>query len=86
MHRRFLDSQVTLAFGTDYPVERITPFRAFYASICRPHRAQFPRLKNLFRAGSQEITLEDDEISYVRTGLCRIEIALLSWARSMALV
>jgi predicted amidohydrolase YtcJ len=31
----FLDQQVVLAFGTDYPVEPITPFRGLYAAVTR---------------------------------------------------
>jgi len=33
--RSFLDHGVTLAFGTDYPVESISPFRGLYAAITR---------------------------------------------------
>jgi predicted amidohydrolase YtcJ len=33
--KSFLDHGVTLAFGTDYPVESISPFRGLYASITR---------------------------------------------------
>lgn len=31
----FLNKGVTLAFGTDYPVEPVTPFRGLYASVTR---------------------------------------------------
>ena len=31
----FLSNGVTLAFGTDYPVEPITPFRGMYAAVTR---------------------------------------------------
>ncbi len=31
----FLDRGVTLAFGTDYPVEPVTPFRGLYAAVTR---------------------------------------------------
>jgi predicted amidohydrolase YtcJ len=31
----FLDKKVPLAFGTDYPVEPVTPFRGLYAAITR---------------------------------------------------
>jgi predicted amidohydrolase YtcJ len=33
--KSFLDHGVTLAFGTDYPVESINPFRGLYAAITR---------------------------------------------------
>ena len=33
--KEFLDAGVRLAFGTDYPVEPITPFRGLYAAVTR---------------------------------------------------
>lgn len=33
--KSFLDHHVTLAFGTDYPVESISPFRGLYAAVTR---------------------------------------------------
>jgi predicted amidohydrolase YtcJ len=35
----FLDAGVLLAFGTDYPVEPITPFRGLYAAVTRKNEA-----------------------------------------------
>ena len=37
--RSFLDHGVTLAFGTDYPVESISPFRGLYAAVTRQNEA-----------------------------------------------
>jgi hypothetical protein len=37
--KAFLDAGVPLAFGTDYPVEPITPFRGLYAAITRMNEA-----------------------------------------------
>jgi predicted amidohydrolase YtcJ len=37
--KEFLDSGVRLAFGTDYPVEPITPFRGVYAAVTRKNEA-----------------------------------------------
>ena len=37
--RSFLDSGVPLAFGTDYPVEPLTPFRGLYAAVTRKNEA-----------------------------------------------
>ena len=37
--RSFLDHHVMLAFGTDYPVESISPFRGLYAAITRQNEA-----------------------------------------------
>ena len=36
---QFLDNGVPLAFGTDYPVEPITPFRGIYAAVTRKNEA-----------------------------------------------
>jgi len=33
--KRFLDAGVPLAFGTDYPVEPITPFRGLFEAVTR---------------------------------------------------
>ncbi len=37
--KAFLDADVHLAFGTDYPVEPITPFRGLYAAVTRMNEA-----------------------------------------------
>jgi predicted amidohydrolase YtcJ len=37
--KAFLDVGVPLAFGTDYPVEPITPFRGLYAAVTRENEA-----------------------------------------------
>jgi predicted amidohydrolase YtcJ len=37
--KSFLDHGVPLAFGTDYPVEPITPFRGIYAAVTRENAA-----------------------------------------------
>jgi predicted amidohydrolase YtcJ len=37
--KRFLDEGVVLAFGTDYPVEPITPFRGVYCAVTRKNEA-----------------------------------------------
>jgi predicted amidohydrolase YtcJ len=37
--KKFLDAGVRLAFGTDYPVEPITPFRGLYAAVTRKNEA-----------------------------------------------
>ena len=37
--KAFLDAGVPLAFGTDYPVEPITPFRGLYAAVTRNNEA-----------------------------------------------
>lgn len=37
--KEFMDNGVTLAFGTDYPVEPITPFRGIYCAVTRKNEA-----------------------------------------------
>jgi predicted amidohydrolase YtcJ len=37
--RSFLEHHVVLAFGTDYPVESVSPFRGLYAAITRQNEA-----------------------------------------------
>ena len=37
--REFLQNKIPLAFGTDYPVEPITPFRNLYAAVTRKNEA-----------------------------------------------
>jgi predicted amidohydrolase YtcJ len=37
--KSFLDAGVPLAFGTDYPVEPVTPFRGVYAAVTRMNEA-----------------------------------------------
>jgi predicted amidohydrolase YtcJ len=37
--KAFLDAGVPLAFGTDYPVEPITPFRGVYSGVTRRNEA-----------------------------------------------
>lgn len=37
--KSFLENRVWLAFGTDYPVEPITPFRGLYAAVTRKNEA-----------------------------------------------
>jgi predicted amidohydrolase YtcJ len=37
--KQFLDNGVRIAFGTDYPVEPITPFRGIYAAVTRKNEA-----------------------------------------------
>jgi predicted amidohydrolase YtcJ len=41
--RSFLAAGVPLAFGTDYPVEPITPFRGLYAAVTQ-ERSRDPKI------------------------------------------
>ncbi len=54
--KTFLDAGVPLAFGTDYPVEPITPFRGIYAGVTRSNEtgtgSYFPARQADLRPGS----------------------------------
>ncbi len=67
--REFLKNGITLAFGTDYPVEPITPFRGIYAAVTRRNEADtksFP--------GDQTISIWDAIAAYT-TGSSYAEFA-----------
>lgn len=57
--KQFLDNGIPLAFGTDYPVEPITPFRGIYSAVTRKNEAgtqeYFPE---------QKITIEQALAAY----------------------
>ena len=57
--REFLDSGIPLAFGTDFPVEPITPFRGLYAAVTRKNEAG---TKEYFP--EQKITIEQAIAAY----------------------
>ena len=57
--KEFLDSGVPLAFGTDYPVEPITPFRGIYAAVTRMNEAG---TKSYFP--DQKLTIEQALAAY----------------------
>lgn len=67
--REFLSNDVRLAFGTDYPVEPITPFRGLYAAVTRKSEAgnskYFPE---------QKLTI-DQAIAAYTTGSAYAEFA-----------
>jgi predicted amidohydrolase YtcJ len=57
--KQFVDNGVKLAFGTDYPVEPITPFRGIYAAITRKNEAG---TKEFFL--EQRVTIEQALAAY----------------------
>jgi predicted amidohydrolase YtcJ len=67
--REFLNNGVPLAFGTDYPVEPITPFRGLYAAVTRKNeagtKAYYPE---------QKLTI-DEAIAAYTTGAAFAEFA-----------
>ncbi|HMF89215.1 MAG TPA: amidohydrolase [Candidatus Angelobacter sp.] len=67
--KEFLDDGVTLAFGTDYPVEPITPFRGVYAAVTRKNEAG---TKEYFPA--QKLTIAEAIAAYT-TGSAYAEFA-----------
>ncbi len=67
--KEFLGNGVRLAFGTDYPVEPITPFRGLYAAVTRKNEAG---TKEYFPG--QKITI-DDAIAAYTTGSAYAQFA-----------
>ncbi len=57
--KQFLDDGIPLAFGTDYPVEPITPFRGVYAVVTRKNEAG---TKEYFH--EQKLTIEQAIAAY----------------------
>jgi hypothetical protein len=67
--KQFLDNGIPIAFGTDYPVEPITPFRGLYAAVTRKNeegtRSYYPE---------QKLTI-DQAIAAYTTGSAYAEFA-----------
>ncbi len=59
--RSFLDHGVVLAFGTDYPVEQISPFRGLYAAVTRQNEAGTQTF-----APQQRLTLNEAIYAYTQ--------------------
>ena len=57
--KHFLDNGVRIAFGTDYPVEPLTPFRGVYAAVTRKNEAG---TKEFFP--EQKLTIEQALAAY----------------------
>ena len=67
--KQFLDNGVRLAFGTDYPVEPINPFRGIYAAVTRKNEAG---TKEYFP--EQKVTIEQALAAYT-TGAAYAQFA-----------
>lgn len=67
--KEFLDDGVVLAFGTDYPVEPITPFRGVYCAVTRQNEAG---TKTYF--AEQKLTIHEAIAAYT-TGSAYAEFA-----------
>jgi predicted amidohydrolase YtcJ len=67
--REFLRNKIPLAFGTDYPVEPITPFRNLYAAVTRKNEAG---TKTYYP--EQKLTIEEAIAAYT-TGSAYAEFA-----------
>ncbi len=59
--RSFLDHGVTLAFGTDYPVEAISPFRGLFAAVTRQNEAGTQTFQP-----AQRLTLDEAIYAYTQ--------------------
>jgi predicted amidohydrolase YtcJ len=71
----FLKNNVVLAFGTDYPVEPITPFRGLYAAVTRKNEAGTKEY-----VPEQKISI-DQAIAAYTTGAAYAEFAELEKGR-----
>jgi predicted amidohydrolase YtcJ len=67
--KSFLNADVPLAFGTDYPVEPVVPFRGLYAAITRQNE---PGTKEYFP--DEKLTIEEAIAAYT-TGAAYAEFA-----------
>jgi predicted amidohydrolase YtcJ len=76
----FLNKGVTLAFGTDYPVEPVSPFRGLYAAVTRKsedgRQEYFPEQKltmdqaiNAYTSGSAFAEFEEKEKGKLAAGM-----------------
>jgi predicted amidohydrolase YtcJ len=76
----FLSKKVPLAFGTDYPVEPVTPFRGLYAAITRKSedgkQAYFPEQRltidqaiHAYTVGSAYAQFEEKEKGEIAPGM-----------------
>jgi len=57
--QQFMQNEVRLPFGTDYPVEPLTPFRGLYAAVTRENEAG---TKSYFP--EQKVSIEEAIVSY----------------------
>src|SRR5262249_9415424 len=72
------DAQVLLAFGTDYPVEPITPFRGIYSAVTRRDEAanqsfpgtplQIGQALAAYTAGSAYAEFSEDKKGLLKPG------------------
>jgi len=67
--KSFLNAAVPLAFGTDYPVEPLAPFRGLYAALTRKNEAG---TKEYFP--EEKLTIEEAIAAYT-TGAAYAEFA-----------
>ena len=64
--RSMLDHHIPLAFGTDYPVESVSPFRGLYAAITRQNEAGNQTFGPVSRKDEQRITIAEALYAYTQ--------------------
>ena len=74
----FLNKGVTLAFGTDYPVEPVTPFRGLYAAVTRKARTAS---RNISRPSASPSIRQSPPIRRVRPLPSSRRSRRASWCR-----
>jgi len=78
--KEFLNDGVVLAFGTDYPVEPITPFRGLFAAVTRKNEAgtkeYFPEQKltiqeaiAAYTTGAAYAEFDEDKKGEIKSGM-----------------
>jgi predicted amidohydrolase YtcJ len=80
--QQFLQSEVRLPFGTDYPVEPLTPFRGIYAAVTRENEAAtksyFPEQKLTIAEAIESYTNEPAFAEFAERDKGRLQPGLLA--------
>ena len=79
--QQFLQSEVRVPFGTDYPVEPLTPFRGLYAAVTRENEAgtktYFPEQKLTIEEAIESYTNEPAFAEFAERDKGRLQPGLL---------
>ena len=64
--RSMLDHHIPLAFGTDYPVESVSPFRGLYAAVTRQNESGTQTFGPVSHKDEQRITIAEAIYAYTQ--------------------
>jgi predicted amidohydrolase YtcJ len=80
--KEFEDNDIRMAFGTDYPVEPITPFRGLYAAITRRNEAgtkeYYPEQKISIQHAIYDYTIGSAYAEFAENKKGRLEAGMLA--------